>query len=175
MSFSSHQWSIELLGRISSNYGNRRGVPHSSSLNEQLQLWMSCKGSTNMFFIIHIVFDWFCIYVGHMYSICPGYFLPEFVNLITLVTLACSTVLVVFSSSCECSLVLATLFFCISCHFSMNIYVLSRNFMNYLMMKYILLYNSFSLCLYSSRVILTVYVSMSCIASSEVCVSFDTL
>ncbi|XP_071821921.1 integrator complex subunit 5-like isoform X2 [Apostichopus japonicus] len=38
------RWSIELLGRISSNYGNRRGVPHSSSLNEQLQLWMSCKG-----------------------------------------------------------------------------------------------------------------------------------
>lgn len=37
-------WSIELLGRISSNYANRRGVPHSSSLNEQLQLWMSCKG-----------------------------------------------------------------------------------------------------------------------------------
>lgn len=38
-------WSIALLGQISSNYASRRGVPHPSSLNELLQLWMTCKAT----------------------------------------------------------------------------------------------------------------------------------
>jgi len=36
------QWSIELLGHISSLYADRHGVPHTSSLNELLQKWMTC-------------------------------------------------------------------------------------------------------------------------------------
>ena len=36
------QWALELLGRISSKYSDRRGVPHTGSLNELLQLWLTC-------------------------------------------------------------------------------------------------------------------------------------
>ncbi|XP_060557502.1 integrator complex subunit 5-like [Ruditapes philippinarum] len=35
-------WSLELLGHISSKYADRRGVPHTGSLNELLQLWLTC-------------------------------------------------------------------------------------------------------------------------------------
>ncbi|MEE6527750.1 hypothetical protein FKM82_029348, partial [Ascaphus truei] len=35
-------WSIELMGQLSSKHAGRHGVPHSASLNELLQLWMSC-------------------------------------------------------------------------------------------------------------------------------------
>ncbi|XP_077986237.1 integrator complex subunit 5-like [Glandiceps talaboti] len=41
-------WSIDLLGQISSKYAGRRGVPHSSSLNELLQLWMTCKATRSL-------------------------------------------------------------------------------------------------------------------------------
>ncbi len=37
------QWSIDLLGQISSKYSSKRGVPHTGSLNELLQFWMNCK------------------------------------------------------------------------------------------------------------------------------------
>ncbi|XP_032872955.1 integrator complex subunit 5, partial [Amblyraja radiata] len=36
-------WSIDLMGQLSSKYSGRHRVPHASSLNELLQLWMSCK------------------------------------------------------------------------------------------------------------------------------------
>ncbi|KAM4618001.1 integrator complex subunit 5 [Discoglossus pictus] len=35
-------WSIELMGQLSSKHAGRHGMPHSASLNELLQLWMSC-------------------------------------------------------------------------------------------------------------------------------------
>ncbi|KAL4237625.1 Integrator complex subunit 5 [Mactra antiquata] len=35
-------WSLELLGHISSKYAGRRGVPPTGSLNELLQLWLTC-------------------------------------------------------------------------------------------------------------------------------------
>ncbi|XP_063294099.1 neutral alpha-glucosidase AB isoform X4 [Pelobates fuscus] len=35
-------WSIELMGQLSSKHAGRQGMPHSASLNELLQLWMSC-------------------------------------------------------------------------------------------------------------------------------------
>ncbi|XP_033108290.1 integrator complex subunit 5-like [Anneissia japonica] len=41
-------WSIDLLGQVSRNYALRRGVPHSSNLNEILQLWMTCKGTRTL-------------------------------------------------------------------------------------------------------------------------------
>ncbi|XP_022084361.1 integrator complex subunit 5-like [Acanthaster planci] len=41
-------WSIDLLGQISSTYAGRRGVPHPSSLNELLQLWMTCKATRTL-------------------------------------------------------------------------------------------------------------------------------
>eukprot|EP00058_Branchiostoma_floridae_P023895 XP_002609385.1 hypothetical protein BRAFLDRAFT_124611 [Branchiostoma floridae] len=41
-------WSIDLLGQISTKYAGRRGVPHSSSLNELLQLWMTCKATRTL-------------------------------------------------------------------------------------------------------------------------------
>lgn len=36
-------WSLDLLGQLSSKYSESRGIPHASSLNEVLQLWMSCR------------------------------------------------------------------------------------------------------------------------------------
>ncbi|XP_072015718.1 integrator complex subunit 5-like [Amphiura filiformis] len=41
-------WSIDLLGKISSTYAGRRGVPHSSNLNELLQLWMTCRATRTL-------------------------------------------------------------------------------------------------------------------------------
>uniref|UniRef100_UPI00398F0DAE integrator complex subunit 5 n=1 Tax=Pristiophorus japonicus TaxID=55135 RepID=UPI00398F0DAE len=38
-------WSIELMGQLSSKYSGRHPVPHAGSLNELLQLWMSCKAT----------------------------------------------------------------------------------------------------------------------------------
>ncbi|XP_007442140.2 integrator complex subunit 5 [Python bivittatus] len=38
-------WSIDLMGQLSSKYAGRHDVPHASSLNELLQLWMSCKAT----------------------------------------------------------------------------------------------------------------------------------
>ncbi|XP_051901085.1 integrator complex subunit 5 [Pristis pectinata] len=38
-------WSIDLMGQLSSKYSGRHRVPHASSLNELLQLWMSCKAT----------------------------------------------------------------------------------------------------------------------------------
>ncbi|XP_013405421.1 integrator complex subunit 5-like [Lingula anatina] len=42
------QWSINLLGQISSKYSERRAVPHSASLNELLQLWMTCLATKTL-------------------------------------------------------------------------------------------------------------------------------
>ncbi|NXI36917.1 INT5 protein, partial [Galbula dea] len=42
-------WSIELMGQLSSKYAGRHGVPHAAaSLNELLQLWMSCKATRTL-------------------------------------------------------------------------------------------------------------------------------
>ncbi|KFZ54583.1 Integrator complex subunit 5, partial [Antrostomus carolinensis] len=41
-------WSIDLMGQLSSKYAGRHGVPHSSNLNELLQLWMSCKATRTL-------------------------------------------------------------------------------------------------------------------------------
>uniref|UniRef100_A0A4W3GK81 Integrator complex subunit 5 n=1 Tax=Callorhinchus milii TaxID=7868 RepID=A0A4W3GK81_CALMI len=41
-------WSIDLMGQLSSKYAGRHGVPHASSLNELLQLWMSCGATRTL-------------------------------------------------------------------------------------------------------------------------------
>ncbi|MGH0187386.1 UNVERIFIED_CONTAM: hypothetical protein FKN15_024773, partial [Acipenser sinensis] len=41
-------WSIELMGRLSSKYSGRQCTPHAGSLNELLQLWMSCKATRTL-------------------------------------------------------------------------------------------------------------------------------
>ncbi|NXY80602.1 INT5 protein, partial [Glareola pratincola] len=41
-------WSIDLMGQLSSKYAGRRGVPQASSLNELLQLWMSCDATRTL-------------------------------------------------------------------------------------------------------------------------------
>ncbi|XP_028824550.1 LOW QUALITY PROTEIN: integrator complex subunit 5-like [Denticeps clupeoides] len=38
-------WAVDLLGHLSSKHAGRRAAPHSSSLNELLQLWMSCTAT----------------------------------------------------------------------------------------------------------------------------------
>uniref|UniRef100_A0A8C5R2J4 Integrator complex subunit 5 n=1 Tax=Leptobrachium leishanense TaxID=445787 RepID=A0A8C5R2J4_9ANUR len=45
-------WSIELMGQLSSKHACRQGMPHSASLNELLQLWMSC-GATRVLMDIY--------------------------------------------------------------------------------------------------------------------------
>ncbi|XP_060110208.1 neutral alpha-glucosidase AB isoform X1 [Heteronotia binoei] len=57
-------WSIDLMGQLSSKYAGRHGVPHASSLNELLQLWMSCK-ATRMLMEIYTQ----CL--SSMISTCP--------------------------------------------------------------------------------------------------------
>ncbi|XP_036404190.1 integrator complex subunit 5 [Megalops cyprinoides] len=41
-------WAVDLLGQLSSKHAGRRGTPHSSSLNEPLQLWMSCSATRSL-------------------------------------------------------------------------------------------------------------------------------
>ncbi|KDR16305.1 Integrator complex subunit 5, partial [Zootermopsis nevadensis] len=41
-------WSLELLGELSSRYAGRAHVPLSASLNETLQLWMSCRATRTL-------------------------------------------------------------------------------------------------------------------------------
>lgn len=41
-------WAVDLLGQLSSKHAGRRAAPHSSSLNELLQLWMSCAGTRSL-------------------------------------------------------------------------------------------------------------------------------
>ncbi|XP_056624891.1 integrator complex subunit 5 [Triplophysa dalaica] len=41
-------WAIDLLGQLSSKHAGRRAAPHSSSLNELLQLWMSCAATRSL-------------------------------------------------------------------------------------------------------------------------------
>ncbi|XP_019725501.1 integrator complex subunit 5 [Hippocampus comes] len=41
-------WAVDLLGQLSSKHAGRRVAPHSSSLNELLQLWMSCAGTRSL-------------------------------------------------------------------------------------------------------------------------------
>ncbi|KAJ8405167.1 hypothetical protein AAFF_G00321580 [Aldrovandia affinis] len=41
-------WAVDLLGQLSSKHAGRRGAPHSSSLNELLQLWMSCTATRSL-------------------------------------------------------------------------------------------------------------------------------
>ncbi|KAG2459897.1 integrator complex subunit 5 isoform X3 [Polypterus senegalus] len=41
-------WSIDLMGQLSSKYAGRHGVPHAASLNELLQLWMSCMATRTL-------------------------------------------------------------------------------------------------------------------------------
>lgn len=41
-------WAVDLLGQLSSKHASRRVAPHSSSLNELLQLWMSCAATRSL-------------------------------------------------------------------------------------------------------------------------------
>ncbi|XP_069120310.1 integrator complex subunit 5-like [Argopecten irradians] len=41
-------WSLELLGQISQKYASHRMVPHANSLNELLQLWMTCTPTKSL-------------------------------------------------------------------------------------------------------------------------------
>ncbi|XP_071487321.1 integrator complex subunit 5-like [Diadema antillarum] len=66
-------WSIALLGQISSNYANRRGVPHPSSLNELLQLWMTCKATRT-------IMDLATSCIGAMSSSCPDHCVDALLN-----------------------------------------------------------------------------------------------
>ncbi|XP_075693446.1 integrator complex subunit 5 [Rhinoderma darwinii] len=57
-------WSIELMGQLSSKHANRQGMPHSTSLNELLQLWMSC-GATRA------LMDIYTLCLSTMIDSCP--------------------------------------------------------------------------------------------------------
>uniref|UniRef100_A0A8C4WV32 Integrator complex subunit 5 n=1 Tax=Eptatretus burgeri TaxID=7764 RepID=A0A8C4WV32_EPTBU len=41
-------WSVELMGRLSSKYAGRPGVPPATSLNELLQVWMGCRATRQL-------------------------------------------------------------------------------------------------------------------------------
>lgn len=41
-------WAVDLLGQLSSKHAGCRVAPHSSSLNELLQLWMSCAATRSL-------------------------------------------------------------------------------------------------------------------------------
>ncbi|XP_016402612.1 integrator complex subunit 5-like, partial [Sinocyclocheilus rhinocerous] len=41
-------WAVDLLGQLGSKHAGRRAAPHSSSLNELLQLWMSCAATRSL-------------------------------------------------------------------------------------------------------------------------------
>ncbi|KAJ3587609.1 hypothetical protein NHX12_011206 [Muraenolepis orangiensis] len=41
-------WAVDLLGQLSSKHAGRRAAPHSSSLNQLLQLWMSCAATRSL-------------------------------------------------------------------------------------------------------------------------------
>ncbi|XP_062856071.1 integrator complex subunit 5 [Trichomycterus rosablanca] len=41
-------WAVDLLGQLSSKHAGRRAVPYSSSLNELLQLWMTCAATRSL-------------------------------------------------------------------------------------------------------------------------------
>ncbi|CAN9515052.1 unnamed protein product [Ophioblennius macclurei] len=41
-------WAVDLLGQLSTKHAGRRVAPHSSSLNELLQLWMSCAATRSL-------------------------------------------------------------------------------------------------------------------------------
>ncbi|XP_066506164.1 integrator complex subunit 5 [Hoplias malabaricus] len=41
-------WAVDLLGQLSSKHAGRRAAPQSSSLNELLQLWMSCAATRSL-------------------------------------------------------------------------------------------------------------------------------
>ncbi|XP_071385286.1 integrator complex subunit 5 [Centroberyx affinis] len=41
-------WAVDLLGQLSSKHAGRRAAPNSSSLNELLQLWMSCAATRSL-------------------------------------------------------------------------------------------------------------------------------
>ncbi|XP_029470722.1 integrator complex subunit 5 isoform X2 [Rhinatrema bivittatum] len=57
-------WSIDLMGQLSSKYAGRHSVPHASSLNELLQLWMSCKATRTLM-------DSYTQCLSSMISTCP--------------------------------------------------------------------------------------------------------
>ncbi|XP_064649352.1 integrator complex subunit 5-like [Lineus longissimus] len=60
-------WSIELLGHISSKYSDRQGVPHSSSLNKLLQLWMTCQPTK---ILMEIATECFASMIGTSPDVC---------------------------------------------------------------------------------------------------------
>ncbi|XP_040184873.1 integrator complex subunit 5 isoform X2 [Rana temporaria] len=57
-------WSIELMGQLSSKHANRQGMPHSASLNELLQLWMSCRAT-------RVLMDIYTLCLSTMIDSCP--------------------------------------------------------------------------------------------------------
>ncbi|XP_072407280.1 integrator complex subunit 5 [Chiloscyllium punctatum] len=57
-------WSIELMGQLSSKYSSWHQVPHTSSLNELLHLWMSCKAT-------RVLMEIYVQCLSSMISSCP--------------------------------------------------------------------------------------------------------
>lgn len=57
------QWAVELLGRISSKYADRGGVPHSS-LNDVLQLWMTCPATKALIDLASQCFSSMLVFLG---------------------------------------------------------------------------------------------------------------
>lgn len=41
-------WSLQLLGRLSARYVARAHVPHSSGLNDAVQLWLACPATRQL-------------------------------------------------------------------------------------------------------------------------------
>ncbi|XP_048244995.1 integrator complex subunit 5-like [Haliotis rufescens] len=60
-------WSLELLGHISCKYAEKRGMTHSSSLNEVLQLWMTCSPTK---LLMELASECFAAMVGGAPDIC---------------------------------------------------------------------------------------------------------
>lgn len=60
-------WSLGLLGHISTKYAEHRSLPRSSSLNEVLQLWMTCPPTKTL---MEVATDCFAAMVGNTPDVC---------------------------------------------------------------------------------------------------------
>ncbi|KAL5012685.1 hypothetical protein ScPMuIL_011236 [Solemya velum] len=60
-------WSLELLGQLSRKYSEQRGVSHDTSLNQFLQMWMTCKPTK---LLIEVSTECFAAMVGGNPDIC---------------------------------------------------------------------------------------------------------
>ncbi|XP_059160155.1 integrator complex subunit 5-like [Physella acuta] len=60
-------WALSLLGMVSTKYAAKRGVQHSTSLNEVLQMWMACPPAK---MLIEITTECFAAMVGGAPDMC---------------------------------------------------------------------------------------------------------